>query len=249
MNVILALNVIIQFTWCTPTAAAWDPSIENKKCWDRESVVRYSMVAAAYSAGMDFVLALVPWLVIMKLSMRIKEKLGVMVCMSLGILSVLNPHYPFHLCVHPNSTVSPCQKDWTCADKSDRSSAGAMSVMRALAVPTMFGEDYTYAMGKLFIWTAVELATTIVAASIPVLRALLSGIVSTRSPRGITELNTFKELSDDNEGIRVTKTTIITRSPSKRAQLDEIDDDELLSPATPMTPVPTYHSFIQNKQV
>lgn len=85
MNVVLAFNAIIGFIWCDPAQAAWNSRIEGK-CWDRGIVVRYSVFGAAYSAAMDFLLAMVPWFVIMKLRMHMKEKLGVVVCMSLGVL-------------------------------------------------------------------------------------------------------------------------------------------------------------------
>ena len=43
-------------------------------------------LAIAYSGLQDFVLALIPWFVIMKLQMRKKEKFGIAIAMSLGIL-------------------------------------------------------------------------------------------------------------------------------------------------------------------
>lgn len=130
--------------------------------------------------------------------------------------------------------------------------------MRAVTVPTLYADDYSYEAGQLFIWTGAELATTIVAASIPILRALLSDIVhSTRRYRypgggAMTELNTFKSMRD-GDGILVTKTTQITRSLStaERGKLSREDSDSLLSPTTPMTPMtplspgPTYHSYVQ----
>lgn len=85
MNLVLAFNAIIGFIWCDPPQAAWNSEI-NGNCWDRAVVVHYTVFGAAYSAAMDFMLAMVPWFVIMKLSMRKKEKLGVVLCMSLGIL-------------------------------------------------------------------------------------------------------------------------------------------------------------------
>lgn len=85
MNVVLTFNAIVQFVWCTPVQAAWNASIHGA-CWDREVVVLYTQFAAFYSAAMDFILAAVPCVVIAKLSMRLKEKLGVIVCMSLGAL-------------------------------------------------------------------------------------------------------------------------------------------------------------------
>lgn len=116
--------------------------------------------------------------------------------------------------------------------------------MRALTVPTLYTSDYTYESGQLFIWTSAELAVTIVAASIPILRALFSDLVTSRYNRGVTELNTFQTLKD-GDGIRVTKETIITRTPSnaERGAAGWIKDDE--EPLSPATPGPTYHSFLQ----
>lgn len=85
MNLVLTFNAIVQFIWCAPAARAWRPDLEGK-CWPRSVVVQYTQFAAYYSASMDFVLALVPWKVLVGLRMRLKEKLGVLVCMSLGIL-------------------------------------------------------------------------------------------------------------------------------------------------------------------
>lgn len=130
-----------------------------------------------------------------------------------------------------------------------RLSAGATSIMRALTVPTLSGTDYTYQAGLLFIWTAAELASTIVAASIPILRVLISEL-RTRYP-GVTELNTIKTMGlrgEDGGGIQVTKETIISRSVSKaeRGRRHSRDDhDSLLTPLTPLTPLPTYHSYVQ----
>lgn len=125
------------------------------------------------------------------------------------------------------------------------SSAGCTSIMRAITVPTLNGSDYSYQSGQLFIWTGAELATTIVAASIPILRALVSELRTGRNSEN-TELNTFKSMGERG-GIQVTRTTIITRTASKaeRARKMQDDEDGLLTPLTPMTPVPTYHSYVQ----
>lgn len=111
--------------------------------------------------------------------------------------------------------------------------------MRAITVPTLTGSDYTYQAGLLFIWTAAEIACTIVAASIPILRVMFREI-RTRYP-GVTELNTIKSmgLRLEGGGIQVTKETIISRSMSKaeRGRRSNRDDqDGLLTPLTPLTP-------------
>lgn len=120
--------------------------------------------------------------------------------------------------------------------------------MRAVTVPALYAKDYSYAGGLLLIWTGAELATTIVAASIPILRVLLHDMVHSKYRRGATELNTFKS-ARDGEGIRVTRTTVITRSPSEaeRGVKSKEDSDSMLTLSTPETPVPTYHSYITNK--
>lgn len=125
------------------------------------------------------------------------------------------------------------------------SSAGSTSIMRAVTVPTLNGSDYSYQAGQLFIWTGAELAATIVAASIPILRALISELRISRNADN-TELNTFKSMGERG-GIQVTRTTIITRTASKaeRARKMQDDEDGLLTPLTPMTPIPTYHSYVQ----
>ncbi|ROV91508.1 hypothetical protein VMCG_09430 [Cytospora schulzeri] len=159
LNIVLTFNAILQFIWCTPAKAVWDVMVAHK-CWKRAIVVDYTIFAAAYSAGMDLLLACVPWLVIINLKMKRKEKIGVAVCMSLGIV------------------------------------AGVTSIVRAVEVPSLYAEDYTYEASKLLIWTAAELATTIIATSIPVLRALLRDIVTSsyrnRGPSGNRYSNTFK---------------------------------------------------------
>lgn len=85
MNVVLVFNIILQFIWCRPASAAWH-SGRGGTCWSREFVVYYSVAAASYSALMDILLAMIPWTVIMRLRMHMKEKIGVAVCMSLGIM-------------------------------------------------------------------------------------------------------------------------------------------------------------------
>lgn len=85
MNIILVFNVILQFIRCQPTWAAWN-SGTGGTCWSRGVITYYSVAAAAYSATMDILLAMVPWSVIMRLKMHLKEKIGVAICMSLGIV-------------------------------------------------------------------------------------------------------------------------------------------------------------------
>ncbi|CAN8097803.1 unnamed protein product [Discula destructiva] len=157
MNIILVFNAVLQFLRCQPAWAAWNSGLGGS-CWNKNVIVYYSIAAASYSAAMDILLAMVPWVVIMSLRMHIKEKIGVAVCMSLGIVAAMT------------------------------------SIMRAVHIPDVYTEDYTWNESQLFVWTAAELATTIIAASIPVLRTLLRDIlISTQRRDGKTgATNTFK---------------------------------------------------------
>lgn len=61
------------------------------------------------------------------------------------------------------------------------SRAGATSIMRCLKIPLLLTDDFTFESGQLSIWSAAEIATTIMATSIPVLRLWLKTIVSVHS--------------------------------------------------------------------
>ncbi|KAJ0115081.1 hypothetical protein N8I77_009725 [Diaporthe amygdali] len=148
--IIVSLNLFLTFTaflplfQCTPIGRSFDPSVEGK-CWDRTLVLVLTMFGAAYSAAADFALAVIPWVLIWNLQMNLKEKVGVGICMSLGII------------------------------------AGATSIMRCQKIPLLLTADFTFESGQLSIWSAAEIATTIMAASIPVLRLWVKTIVSVHS--------------------------------------------------------------------
>lgn len=74
-------------TWiqCKPTAKAWNPNLEGT-CWDSTITVNYGIFNAAWCAVADFALALLPWTLILGLQMRTREKIGVGIAMSMGIL-------------------------------------------------------------------------------------------------------------------------------------------------------------------
>jgi len=76
-------------TWisCTPTAKAWNPEIPGR-CWDASVTVNYGIFNAAWCAAADFYLALIPWTLIWGLQMRTREKIGVGIAMSMGLLYV-----------------------------------------------------------------------------------------------------------------------------------------------------------------
>lgn len=144
MNGLLAVNAIT--TWM---AACDRIGLDHYEavlpgCWSVEDSVIVAMVANAYSAIVDFVLALLPWKIIMSLQMKRHEKIGVAVAMSLGLL------------------------------------AGIVGVVKIVEITTISGgKDIPYRLSMLFIWGEAEPNTTVIAASIPVLRVLFRDISRT----------------------------------------------------------------------
>ncbi|KAH8650882.1 hypothetical protein BGZ60DRAFT_436753 [Tricladium varicosporioides] len=90
--IIISLNLVMwfcglfQFIQCSPVEKLWDLTAPGT-CWDPHIQINYAIFAGSYSAVMDFLLALFPWLLIWKLQMKTAEKVGVGIAMSLGVLA------------------------------------------------------------------------------------------------------------------------------------------------------------------
>lgn len=90
--VIITINVSMNLVWifgfakCTPVERVWDSTVEGK-CWDKQALLKYQLFAAYYSSILDFVLAFLPWKILMAMSMLLREKIGVAVAMSLGAIA------------------------------------------------------------------------------------------------------------------------------------------------------------------
>ncbi|XPS96929.1 hypothetical protein M3J09_006176 [Ascochyta lentis] len=83
---IMLPSAFITWIQCTPTAKAWNPTLEGT-CWDATITVNYGIFNAAWCAAADFALALLPWTLIWGLQMRLREKIGVGIAMSMGVLA------------------------------------------------------------------------------------------------------------------------------------------------------------------
>ncbi|KAK4149363.1 hypothetical protein C8A00DRAFT_47010 [Chaetomidium leptoderma] len=143
INIFMGLNAVFLWTRCSPASKTWNPFVPGTgTCWEPHVYPAYGMFAAGYSGVMDFVLALLPWKVIWKLQMKRKEKVGVALAMSMGILKLI------------------------------RCSAGGTAIVKTAVIPTLASSDFTYVSAPLIVWSAAESAVTIMAASIPVLRTL-----------------------------------------------------------------------------
>jgi hypothetical protein len=74
-------------TWvqCTPMEKAWNRDIPGT-CWDPSHSIDYGIFNAAWCAAADFALALLPWYLIWGLQLKLREKIGVGIAMSMGVL-------------------------------------------------------------------------------------------------------------------------------------------------------------------
>ncbi|KAB5523063.1 hypothetical protein GE09DRAFT_1229810 [Coniochaeta sp. 2T2.1] len=85
-NVVMGLNALFGWVRCSPPSKSWNIN-EPGKCWEPHVYVNFGMFAAGYSAAMDFVLAMLPWRIIWKMRMNRREKFGVTVAMSMGVVA------------------------------------------------------------------------------------------------------------------------------------------------------------------
>ncbi|KAF4430925.1 hypothetical protein F53441_13935 [Fusarium austroafricanum] len=90
--IIVTINISMNLVWifgfakCKPLERVWDKSVPGT-CWDPAKLLTFQLFAAYYSAILDFVLALLPWVILMRMTMRRRERLGVAVAMSLGAIA------------------------------------------------------------------------------------------------------------------------------------------------------------------
>lgn len=56
------------------------------QCWDPNINISYGIFASVYSGLSDLALAILPWQVVMGLNLKMKEKIGVALAMSMGAL-------------------------------------------------------------------------------------------------------------------------------------------------------------------
>lgn len=128
----------------------------------------------AFSGAVDIALAILPWKIVWAVAICKREKIGALLAMSMGVLYV-QPCSPY---LRPLSMTNSCI------------SAGIMAFLKIRTLYTI-GNDNTTTV-DLFIFGTAEPATAIMAASIPVLRALIKGSDESKPAR-------FIHLSDDGE--------------------------------------------------
>ncbi|KAF9878152.1 hypothetical protein CkaCkLH20_04190 [Colletotrichum karsti] len=86
MNLLMGLNAMAGWVQCAPIEKNWHPTLPGT-CWDPKVAAYYGVFAAGYSALMDILLALLPWKLIWGLQMKLNEKIGVGIAMSMGLFA------------------------------------------------------------------------------------------------------------------------------------------------------------------
>ncbi|KAL1844508.1 hypothetical protein VTK73DRAFT_2393 [Phialemonium thermophilum] len=151
VNLVLGFAALATYIQCTPSEKLWHPTMEGR-CWPKEILISYIMFCSAYSGAMDMVLAILPWQIIGKLTMNKKEKIGVLLAMSMGVF------------------------------------AGAVSFAKIGQLPSINKFDLIDGIW-LSIFGTAESAVTIMAASIPILRALLRSSSPHPPPASLAEID------------------------------------------------------------
>ncbi|KAH7144125.1 hypothetical protein B0J13DRAFT_554740 [Dactylonectria estremocensis] len=139
--VIVSVNVSMNLVWmfgfakCTPLKKVWDSTVPGT-CWNKTHLSRYQLFAAYYSAILDFVLALLPWQILMGMTMLRRERLGVAIAMSLGAIAGITGIVKAVLVVHmtsPDITYDRVDLTiWTLAEPAVTIMAISIPVLRML---------------------------------------------------------------------------------------------------------------------
>ncbi|CAK7225607.1 hypothetical protein SCUCBS95973_005923 [Sporothrix curviconia] len=139
-TIIITLNVLMHMSalsiWIEcPFGAVTSKEAEARICIPIPVAVESGIVVGGYSAAVDFTLALLPWKFLWNLQMQRRDKLGVLVAMSMGVF------------------------------------AGLSAVIKTTKLTTLESSDLIDSV-QLASWGTAEVGVTIMAASIPILRAL-----------------------------------------------------------------------------
>lgn len=88
VNLFLGLSALFTFIQCTPIPRLWDSSVDGH-CWNSHVIVTYNSFSSSWSGAADICLALLPWTIISRKTLNKKERLGVLLAMSTGIVAGL----------------------------------------------------------------------------------------------------------------------------------------------------------------
>ncbi|KAH8691904.1 hypothetical protein BGW36DRAFT_400054 [Talaromyces proteolyticus] len=76
--------IVIIYAQCSPTRALWTVNLNSARCWSPWILVNYSLFAGALSAFLDLFLAVYPGVIMWKLQIAQRKKIGLITAFSLG---------------------------------------------------------------------------------------------------------------------------------------------------------------------
>ncbi|KAL8693583.1 MAG: hypothetical protein Q9218_001625 [Villophora microphyllina] len=89
--ILVVSNVILTLLWilqCSPIPAAWDLELKkHSKCFSKGQLQRIIMAQAIFSVVSDFAFAAFPILILRKLQMRLRTKIGLGMLMGVGVIT------------------------------------------------------------------------------------------------------------------------------------------------------------------
>ncbi|KAL2198442.1 hypothetical protein P885DRAFT_32891 [Corynascus similis CBS 632.67] len=139
VNLAMWSCAVLLLAQCQPTRKLWNIVLDGS-CWPRSVYTAYSVFAGAWSAAMDFILALFPWILIWPMRIRTAEKVGVGIAMSLGVFAgitgVIKTTF-LPSAGNPKSDFTYASTDliiWAAAESAAIISAASIPFMRPLLV-------------------------------------------------------------------------------------------------------------------
>ncbi|VUC28923.1 unnamed protein product [Clonostachys rosea] len=90
--IIVSVNILMNAIWvaalamCAPTESVMHSRVPGE-CWSNPVLFKLQLSSSFYSAVLDFILAILPWVVLKDMTLSTRERLGVCVAMSLAALA------------------------------------------------------------------------------------------------------------------------------------------------------------------
>lgn len=227
LSILLAITVFAQ---CTPVQSIWDSRVPSNGCSLNLTIMATIMcgmlcfspsihdlpsslsnIYLAWSAVLDFVLALFPWVALWNLNMKKKEKYTICLSLSLGILLVfLSQLLPYY----NTNTLSQRRN----LRRNPNNGSRRFNSINRLSL--CVSESFIYfpkpanvridATTDSVMWTMSELTTTIICVSIPALRPLyrsIRGNLSSNDASNYNDLPPYAKSSGGRSGGRNAKPT------------------------------------------
>ncbi|KAK0617731.1 hypothetical protein B0T14DRAFT_434044 [Immersiella caudata] len=86
LNITMAISAMIPWIQCKPLNARWDVTVKGE-CWPTQVGTRVWIATGAQSSLYDFILAVLPWTFLYSITLKTKEKVGILVAMSMGAIA------------------------------------------------------------------------------------------------------------------------------------------------------------------